>query len=149
MIAYAVRNATVLRYLLDNGATIVFEREGASNDDIQAAARTGPLESLKMLLADPQSIAAGRQLTVEDLSYAAYSTEDKPETIRFILQSPCFGIEDLDTGAAGEDLSPTQRDAIIDSIGRATHYGSITAVKLLLRQLTSTNPDGTFAPFSI
>lgn len=149
-ILYAVteKNGEMLRWLLDNGATISLSREGKI-DDIQATLKTGKIENLKMLLAHPQVINAGFKMDLDHLRYAA--TSGDVEMVRFVLQSDCYGIKDPDAGLTGQGqlLRSGHNDMILEALSNATNAGSVDCVRLLLKQLTPVQPDGTFAPFLV
>lgn len=112
--------------------------------------KSGNIENLKMLMDDPQVIAADFKLSVENLRYAAFSGDI--EIVRFVLQSECFGIDNPDGGLSDRDgsgLTEQQHEAILEALSPATTKCACDCVKLLLKQLTPSREDGTFEPFLI
>lgn len=137
----------ILRWLLDNAATVTLDREGARVGDLASAVKGGHIEIVKMFLSDPQIIAAGQNIELSHLGLAAsgLAADKNPEMTRFVLQSNCYSTEDANAGLEGHPsaLSDDQRRSIEDSLPHAARTGSVERVKLLLQNLTPIGSDGT------
>lgn len=152
-IAYAAslgKNADIVRWLLEHGATITMDRPGGKIGDLTTAIKGGKPEIVKMTLADDQAVAAGLQIKITDLPMAAFS--GNVEMVRFVLQSDCFGIPNPDEGLAGRgqiQLESSHIQQIQESLDQASSKGALDSVRLLLKQLTPTRDDGKLEPFRL
>jgi hypothetical protein len=117
---------------------------------LQAAARSGNLEGLILLLDNQKSAEPRVSLGQRLLEFGAHS--GKVEMLKFILEQAGFPMDDDDTKEKrwkGEQLTEEQMVAIENILWRVVTQASLDSVQLLLSHLTPRNEDCSFPYYEI
>jgi hypothetical protein len=143
-------NFEVSQWLLEKGADPEFKRrnEEGGLSILQAAAKTGKPELLKVILAHRNSNED--LVNLEHRLHVCAATSGNMEMLKLVLEKTGFPVDDDNTkGWKGASLKEKQRDEVELALGALNKESSVDFIGLLLSYLTPRNEDGSFQPHKL
>jgi ankyrin repeat protein len=143
-------NFEVSQWLLEKGADPEFKRrnEEGGLSILQAAAKTGKPELLKVILAHRNSNED--LVNLEHRLHVCAAMSGNMEMLKLVLEKTGFPVDDDNTkGWKGASLKEKQRDEVELTLGALNKESSVDFIGLLLSYLTPRNEDGSFQPHKL